>query len=61
MVVVVVVVVVMLWAVAVLFAAVAGCVSDVDVSLLVLPLISKNWFSGIILIRYQRTELLCRQ
>ena len=36
------VVVVMLWVVLVLFAAVAGCVSDVDVSLLVLSLIAKK-------------------
>ena len=41
-VVVVVVVVVMLWVVLVLLAAVAGCVSDVDVSRLVLSLIAKN-------------------
>ena len=58
------VVVVMLWVVLVLFAAVAGCVSDVDVSLLVLSLIAKKRkkkeLSGIILIRYERTELLCR-
>ena len=32
----------MLWVVLVLFAAVAGCVSDVDVSLLVLSLIAKK-------------------